>query len=107
MSVQEFNLNEYEYVVDKSTHTLKVIKSKMTATHWVRDMYRRYLNNPDVTRADCGQWTYVMDNHGKVGKAHCDIKDDFDVEVGIAIAYARLYDLPIHPDFLPKESETT
>ena len=30
MSVQEFNLNEYEYVVDKSTNPLKVIKSEQT-----------------------------------------------------------------------------
>ena len=103
MSVQEFNLNEYEYVVDKSTNTLKVIKSKMTAEQWVRNMYRSYVDNPDVIRGACEQWTYVMDNKGKVGKAHCNIKDEFDPQIGIAIAYARLYNLPIHPDLLPKK----
>lgn len=104
MSVQEFNLHEYEYVVDESTNTLKVIKSEMTAAHWVRDMYRRYLDNPDVTCAYCEQWTYVMDNKGRVGKACRDERDDFDPQIGIAIAYARLYDLPIHPDFLSKKA---
>ena len=105
MSVQEFNLNEYEYVVDKSTNTLKVIKSKMTAEKWVRAMYRSYVDNPDVISGACEQWTYVMDNKGKVGKAHCNIKDEFDPQIGIAIAYAHLYNLPIHPVFLPKKTE--
>ncbi len=104
MSVQEFNMNEYEYVVDQSTNTLKVIKSEMSASRWVHDMYRRYLDNPDATCASCEQWTYVMDNKGQVGKACRDEKDNFDSLVRIAIAYARLYDLPIHPDFLPKKT---
>ena len=103
MSVQEFNLNEYEYVVDKSTHTLKVIKSEMTAEKWVCDMYRRYLNNSDVCCTTNGQWTVVLDNKGKVAKACCNTRDKYRTEVGIAIAYARLYNLPIHPDFLPKK----
>lgn len=103
MSVQEFNLHEYEYVVDQSTNTLKVIKSETTAEHWVHDMYLCYFNNTNVVHSDCGQWTYVMDNTGKVGRACCNVNDDFDAQIGIAIAYARLYDLPIHPDFLPKK----
>lgn len=102
MSVQEFNLNQYEYAVDTATRTLKVIKREQTAQEWARDMYRRYLDNPDVTRADNEDWTYVLDNKGQVGKAHCSAKDDFDPQIGVAIAYARLYNLPIHPDFLPK-----
>lgn len=55
MSVQEFNLHEYKYVVDKSTHTLKVIKSEMTAEQWVRNMYRRYLDNLDTVATSIGQ----------------------------------------------------
>lgn len=104
MSVQEFNLNEYEYVVDKSTHTLKVIKFEMTAEKWVRDMYRRYLHS-DVRHTTNGPWTVVLDKKGKVAKACCNIRDKYRIEVGIAIAYARLYNLPIHPDFLPKKAE--
>lgn len=103
MSVQEFNLNEYEYVVNKSTNTLKVIKSEMPASRWVHDMYRRYLDNPDAVCTTWEQWTYVMDNKGNVGKACRDEKDNFDPLVRLAVAYARLYGLPIHPDFLPKE----
>ena len=103
MSVQEFNLNEYEYVVDKSTNTLKVIKSEMTAEQWAHNMFRRYCDNVNVCFATNGQWTVVLDNKGKVAKACCNTKDKYRTEVGIAIAYARLYDLPIHPDFLPKK----
>ena len=105
MSVQEFNLNEYEYVVDKSTNTLKVIKSEMTAEKWVRDMYCRYRNNFDVCCTTNGQWTVVLDNKGKVAKACCNTRDKYRTEVGIAIAYARLYNLPIPPVFLPKKAE--
>lgn len=107
MSVQEFNLNEYEYVVDKSTHTLKVIKSEMTAEQWVRAMYRRYLDNFDTVATSSGQWTVVLNNKGKVAKACCDTRDKYRQEVGIAIAYARLYNLPIHPDFLPKKKSVS
>ena len=104
MSVQEFNLHEYKYVVDKSTHTLKVIKSEMTAEQWVRNMYRRYLDNLDTVATFIGQWTVVLNNKGKVAKACCNTRDKYQKEVGIAIAYARLYNLPIHPDFLPKKN---
>ena len=100
MSVQEFNLNEYEYVVDKSTNTLKVIK--ITAKQWVYNMYSRYILNPDVVFTSNEKWTIVLDNKGRVAKACCNTKDDYRTDVGVAIAYARLYDLPIHPDFLPK-----
>ena len=104
MSVQEFNLNEYEYVVDKSTNTLKVIKSEMTSEQWAHNMFRRYCDNVNVCFVTNGQWTVVLDNKGKVAKACCNTRDKYRTEVGIAIAYARLYNLPIHPDFLPKKA---
>lgn len=48
-----------------------------------------------------GRYTYAYDDTGRTARACCADSDKFDGDTGIAIAYARLRHLPIHPAFVP------
>lgn len=104
MKDYEFSLSEYDWQCDDTKQVLRVMKREPTAAEWVKNIYKRYQNDVDARYFCVDQWTYVVDNHGNVGKACRNLKDKYDFKIGIAIAYARLRGLSIHHDF---QSQTT
>lgn len=101
---QVFSLDEYKWSVDHETRTLTVTKREETAQQWVKRLYQACCE--DKSRAgvanSAGRYTVLVDDKGNIGKSICHPLDKWDRATGIAIAYARLRHIPIHPDFLPK-----
>ena len=95
-----FNLKDYEYHVNIDVNLLVVYERKVTAKECVYRMFDLYFHDRTVTWARNEPWTVVLDEQGNIGKSHCSPDDKFDVHTGLAIAYARVKGLPVHPYFV-------
>ncbi len=99
---QVFSLDEYKWQVDHEARTLTVTKRKETAQQWVARIYKAYCEDKSRSGASiAGQYTVIVDSNGTIGKSKCHPSDKQDMKTGVAIAYARLKNIPIHPDFAP------
>lgn len=98
-----FSLDEYKWKVDREARTLTVEKREETAKQWVKRIYKAYCEDKSNSGASiAGRYTVIVDDKGNIAKSICHPNDKQDTQTGIAIAYARLKNIPIHPDFLPK-----
>lgn len=100
---QVFSLDEYKWHVDHEARTLTVTKREETAQQWVKRIYQACCEDKSRSGASIsGRYTVIVDDKGNIGKSICHPLDKQDIQTGVAIAYARLRNIPIHPDFLPK-----
>ena len=102
MKEYEFSPFEYNWEWDDTKKVMRVTKREPTAKEWVEDMHKRYREDPAAIGFFHNQWTYVVDDHGNVGKACLSPKDSHDPVIGVTIAYARLRGFPIHSAFKPQ-----
>lgn len=101
---QVFSLDEYKWHVDHEARTLTVTKREETAKQWVKRIYKACCEDKSRSGASiAGRYTVIVDDKGNIGKSICHPLDKPDVQTGVAIAYARLRNIPIHPDFAPIE----
>ena len=100
---QVFSLDEYKWHVDHEARTLTLTKREETAQQWVKRIYQACCEDKSRSGASiAGRYTVIVDDKGNIGKSICHPLDKQDMQTGVAIAYARLRNIPIHPDFLPK-----
>lgn len=99
-----FSLDEYKWFVDHEARTITLEKRDETAEQWVNRIHKTFCEDKTgIDFAYSGRYFIVMDNKGNIGKAVCHPDDKPDNKIGFAIAYARLKNIPIHPDFIPAE----
>lgn len=91
----KFSLNEFTYQINQEENTITV--HRMTPEDWVNMTYKKYQGDNDVDYLVCGRYTYIVDNKGHVAKSCCNSNDLFENKIGVALAYARLRNSPIHP----------
>lgn len=101
MKEYEFSVFDYDWTWDDTKKALRVTERKQTAAEWVDTMLHAFDLDPAAGAGSVGRYTYAYDNSGRVARACCARSDEFDGNAGIAIAYARLRNLPIHPAFVP------
>lgn len=78
----------------------KFFSSVISPKQWVKTTYDRYYEDEKVCCNTFENYTIVIDaKKGKMGIAKCKKGDKFNNLIGIAIAYARLRGLPIHPEY--------
>lgn len=100
MKKYEFSVFDYDWEWDDTKRVLRVTECKQTSKEWVNKMVDCALNlDTAVDVGSVGRYTYAYDDTGRVARACCADGDEFDRNTGIAIAYARLRNLPIHPAF--------
>lgn len=104
MEEYKFNKSEWE-IIHNNNDTFSVKKRKENGKQWVRRMINIYQNDTVVNCAAAGKFVFVYDYSGNIAKARCATDDTFDSNTGVAIAYARLKGLPIHPDFVCEKKE--
>lgn len=101
------------YFTEKHECTLKKDLEKVftsapipPAKQWVETTHELYLKDKDVYGAFFDKYTVVADmKQKKMENAKCSEEDEFDDATGIAIAYARLRGLPVHPDYASKKDK--
>lgn len=101
MKEYEFSVFDYDWKWDDTKKALRVTERKQTREEWVSEMLHAFSLDHAAGAGSVGRYTYAYDNTGRVAKACCAHSDEFDGGAGIAIAYARLRNLPIHPAFVP------
>lgn len=101
MKEYEFSIFDYDWKWDDTKKVLRVTERKQTPEEWVDKMVHAFDIDPAAEAGAVGRYTYAYDNTGRVARACCAHSDEFDASAGIAIAYARLRNLPIHPAFVP------
>lgn len=101
MKEYEFSIFDYDWKWDDTKKALRVTERKQTPEEWVDKMVRAFDLDPAAGVGAVGRYTYAYDNTGRIARACCAVSDEFDAGAGIAIAYARLRNLPIHPAFVP------
>lgn len=104
MKVYEFSDAEYNWEWDDTKKVLRVMECEQTGQEWVKEVSWRCYLDSTVCAMSINRYTYVGDNTGRTAKACCADNDKFDADTGMAIAYARLRNLPIHPAFKPIRS---
>ena len=78
----------------------KFFSSITTPEEWVKTTYKLYLNDEEVCSTVYENYTIAIDiKQEKMKIAKCREDDEFVNAIGIAIAYARLRGLPIHPEY--------
>lgn len=81
----------------------KFFSSVIPPEEWVKTTYKLYLNDGEVCSTVHDYYTILIDTKQKKMKiAQCREDDEFDRAIGIAIAYARLRGLPVHPEYASK-----
>lgn len=99
--MEEYKFNESEWeIIHYNDGKFCVRQRKETAEQWVARMLTLYTADKTVDCAIAGNFVFVCNTSGKVAQARCAVGDLFNSHTGIAIAYARLMGLPIHPDFV-------
>lgn len=101
MKEYEFSIFDYDWKWDDTKKALRVTERKQTPEEWVNEMFHAFDLDPAAGVGSVGRYTYAYDNTGRTARACCAASDEFDAGAGIAIAYARLRNLPIHPAFVP------
>lgn len=101
MKEYEFSIFDYDWKWDDTKKALRVTERKQTPEEWVDKMLHTLALDPAAGVGSVGRYTYAYDNTGRTARACCAASDEFDDDAGIAIAYARLHNLPIHPAFVP------
>lgn len=101
MKEYEFSIFDYDWKWDDTKKALRVTERKQTPEEWVNEMLHAFDLDPAAGVGSVGRYTYAYDNTGRTARACCAASDEFDDGAGIAIAYARLRNLPIHPAFVP------
>ena len=77
-----------------------------TADKWVEQICSKFAEDNRIAYSRAAKYVIVVDvAKDAMALAHCSRKDNFDLRVGIAIAYARLYNLPIHPEYASKKDK--
>ena len=81
----------------------KFFSSVIPPKQWIKTTYDRYYEDEKVCCNTFENYTVVIDaKKEKMGIAKCKKGDKFNNLIGIAIAYARLRGLPIHPEYASK-----
>lgn len=81
----------------------KFFSSVVPLGEWVKTTYKLYLNDGEACYTTFGNYTIVIDaKREKMKIAKCGKDDEFVRAIGIAIAYARLRGLPVHPEYASK-----
>ena len=81
----------------------KFFSSVIPPEEWVKTTYKLYLNDGEACITVHEYYTIVIDaKKGKMGIAKCKKGDKLNNLIGIAIAYARLRGLPVHPEYASK-----
>lgn len=101
MKEYEFSVFDYDWEWDDTKKALRVTERKQTPEDWVDKMLHAFDLDHAAGIGSVGRYTYAYDDTGRTAKACCADSDEFDSDTGIAIAYARLRRLPIHPAFVP------
>ena len=68
------------------------IKPKFDCQKWIDDMFNKYMNDKNVKQRSLTEKTIIVyntQNPNKNGVAICKDGDVFDLEIGIAVAYAK------------------
>ena len=101
MKKYEFSVFDYDWEWDDTKKALCVTERKQTSKEWVDKMLHALDLDHAAGVGSVGRYTYAYDDTRRTAKACCADSDEFDSDTGIAIAYARLRHLPIHPAFAP------
>ena len=81
----------------------KFFSSVIPPRQWIKTTYDCYYEDEKVCCNTFENYTIVIDaKKGKMGIAKCKKGDKFNNLIGIAIAYARLRGLPVHPEYASK-----
>lgn len=77
-----------------------------TADKWVERIRSIFAEDNGIAYSRAAKYVIVVDvAKDTMALAHCSRKDNFDLRVGIAIAYARLHNLPVHPKYASKKDK--
>lgn len=77
-----------------------------TAEEWVSQMNANFVGHKGLLRGALNPYTVLVDtNTETMALAKCSADDDYDVRIGIAIAYARFCGLPVHPKYAAKKDK--
>ena len=77
-----------------------------TADKWVETTYNLYHKDEEACGATSGRSVVIVDiRQKKMEIARCRKEDEFDSTIGVAIAYARLRGLPVHPEYASKKDK--
>lgn len=101
MKEYEFSVFDYDWEWNDTKKALRVTERKQTPEDWVDKMLHTFDLDHAAGIGSVGRYTYAYDDTGRTARACCADGDKFDGDTGIAIAYARLRHLPIHPAFIP------
>lgn len=76
-----------------------------SAEEWVTQMNAGFIKQ-GMVRGILKPYTVVVDTcKDTMALAKCSAGDAYDVRIGVAIAYARLCGLPIHPEYAAKKDK--
>lgn len=77
-----------------------------TAEEWVTQMNADFVEHKGLLRGVLKPCTVVVDtDKDTMALAKCSANDSYDVRIGVAIAYARLCGLPVHPEYAAKKDK--
>lgn len=96
-----FSVFDYDWEWDDTKKALHVTERQQTPEEWVDKMLHAFDLDHAAGVGSVGRYTYAYDDTGRTARACCADSDKFDADAGVAIAYARLRNLPIHPAFQP------
>lgn len=109
------NCKQCPYFTEKHECTLEKDLEKVftsastpipTADKWVERICSKFAEDNRIAYSRAAKYVIVVDvAKDTMALAHCSRKDNFDLRVGIAIAYARLYGLPVHPEYASKKDK--
>ena len=109
------NCRKCPYFTEKHECTLKKDLEKVftsapapipTADKWVEQICSKFAEDNRIAYSRAAKYVIVVDvAKDTMALAHCSRKDNFDLRVGIAIAYARLRGLPVHPEYASKKDK--
>ena len=77
-----------------------------SAEEWVTQMNANFAKHKGLLRGILNPCTVIVDTcKDTIALAKCSAEDTYDVRIGIAIAYARLCGLPVHPEYAVKKDK--
>ena len=102
----EFPTKDYTIEIDSIQGVIRMHRKFTSVTEWAEATLKQFYQDKHVNFTIVGRYTYVSDDAGRTEKAKCKQTDTFETKIGVALAYARLRQLPIHPDFQNKPQTT-
>lgn len=81
----------------------KFFSSVTPSKQWVEQIWSKFAKDNHIVYSRVARYVVIADvAKDTMAFALCSRRDNFDLRVGTAIAYARLRGLPVHPEYASK-----